>query len=42
MICTPLVPDTKILDIFEPIFQNNHVTVDWKLEQTEEGIRELL
>ncbi len=42
MICTPMVPDTKIVDIFEPIFQNNHVTVDWVLEQTEEGLRELL
>jgi endonuclease III len=42
IICTPLVPDTKIVDIFEPIFQNNHVTVDWILEQTEEGIRGLL
>jgi endonuclease III len=42
MICTPLVPDTKIVDIFEPIFRNTHVTVDWILEQTEAGIRELL
>jgi endonuclease III len=39
----PMVPDsTKIVDIFEPIFQNNLVTVDWVLEQTEEGLRELL
>jgi endonuclease III len=30
------------VDIFEPIFQNNHVTVDWVLEQTEDGLRELL
>jgi hypothetical protein len=42
MICTSMVPDTKIVDIFEPIFQNNLVTVDWVLEQTEEGLRELL
>jgi hypothetical protein len=42
MICTPMVPDTKIVDFFEPIFQNNLVTVDWVLEQTEEGLRELL
>jgi endonuclease III len=37
-----MVPDTEIVDIFEPIFLNNHVTVDWILEQTEEGIQELL
>lgn len=42
MICTPMVPDTKIVDIFEPIFRNNHVTADWVLEQREEGMRELL
>jgi hypothetical protein len=42
MICTPLVPDTKIVDIFEPIFLNNHVTMDWIINQTEEGIWELL
>jgi endonuclease III len=31
------------VDIFEPIFQNNLVTIDWRvLEQTEEGLRELL
>jgi hypothetical protein len=42
MICTPMVPDTKIVDIFKPIFQNNHFTVNWILKQTEEVIRELL
>jgi hypothetical protein len=42
MICTPLVPNTKIVDIFEPIFLKNHVTVDWIIDRTEEGIQELL
>jgi hypothetical protein len=41
MICTPMVPDTKVVDIFEPIFQNNLVTVDW-FQNMEEGLRKLL
>jgi hypothetical protein len=43
MICTPLVPDTKIVEIFTHMFlENEYVTLDWILEMGPAGIAELL
>jgi hypothetical protein len=42
MVCTPLVPDTKIVELFEPIFKQHFVDVDWILEKGKTAISELL
>jgi hypothetical protein len=42
MICTLLVPDMKIVEIFTPMFLENYVTLDWILEMGPAGITELL
>jgi endonuclease III len=42
MVCTPLVPDTKIVELFGPIFQENDVDIDWILEKGKVAIAEIL
>lgn len=38
MLCTPMVPDTKIIDVFGPFFKENHVDEDWIIKEGEKGI----
>jgi endonuclease III len=42
MVCTPLVPDTKIVELFGPIFKENFVDIDWILDKGKVAIAELL
>jgi endonuclease III len=42
MVCTPMVPDTKIVELFGPIFKDNFVNIDWILEKGKAAIAELL
>ena len=35
MLCTPLVPDTKIIEVFRPLFTDNHVDEAWIIGQGE-------
>jgi hypothetical protein len=42
MVCTPLVPDTKIVDLFGPIFKENFVAIDWILEKGKVVIAKIL
>jgi hypothetical protein len=38
MLCTPMVPDTKIIDVFGPFFKDNRVDEDWIIKEGEKGI----
>ena len=38
MLCTPMVPDTKIIDVFGPFFKENRVDEDWIIQEGEKGI----
>jgi endonuclease III len=42
MICTPLVPDTKIVELFRPIFDTYIVDEDWIIAVGEERLQVLL
>jgi endonuclease III len=42
MVCTPLVPDTKIVELFAPIFKDNFVDIDWILQKGKVAIAEIL
>jgi endonuclease III len=42
MLCTPMVPDTKIIDVFGPFFRNNTVDEDWIIKQGEKAIARIL
>ena len=42
MVCTPLVPDTKIVEIFTPLFADNYITLEWIVGKGPSGIAELL
>jgi endonuclease III len=42
MICTPLVPDTKIIEVFGALFRENHVTEEWVLNFGEKNLTEKL
>jgi endonuclease III len=42
MICTPLVPDTKIIEVFQDLFRENHVTEEWVLQFGEKNLAEKL
>jgi hypothetical protein len=40
--CTPLVPDTKIVELFGPIFKENFLDIDWILEKGKVAIAKIL
>ncbi len=42
MICTPLVPDKKIIDVFGGLFRDNEVTEKWVLDFGEENLAKKL
>jgi endonuclease III len=42
MICTPLVPDRKIIEVFGELFRENHITEEWVLEFGENHLAEKL
>ena len=42
MLCTPMVPDTKIIDVFRPFFKENKVDEDWIIQEGETGIAQRL
>jgi endonuclease III len=42
MICTPLVPDTKIIDVFARLFKDYPVTEEWVLELGEKNLADKL
>jgi hypothetical protein len=42
MICTPLVPDRKIIEVFGELFRENHITEEWVLEFGEKHLAEKL
>jgi endonuclease III len=40
MLCTPLVPDTKIIQIFGPLFKDHYVDEDWIIKEGETKLSE--
>jgi hypothetical protein len=42
LVCTPLVPDIKIIDLFGPIFKENFVNIGWILEKGKVAMAKLL
>jgi endonuclease III len=42
MLCTPLVPDTKIIEVFGPLFKEHHVDEKWVVELGTKKLAEIL
>ena len=42
MLCTPLVPDTKIIEIFGPLFQKHTVDEKWVIDIGDKKLSEML
>jgi hypothetical protein len=42
MVCIPLVPDTKIVELFGTIFKQNFIDINWILEKGKVATAELL
>ena len=42
MVAAPNTPDEKIIEVFDPLMKQNHVTPEWVLEQGVQGIADAL